>query len=47
MKKPFQDRSRLQAAEKFLEIKAIPGVSPVQFLPGTDAADRGEGFLAF
>lgn len=48
IKKPFQDRGRLQAAEKFFEIKAIPGDSLRQFLPGTDAADRGEKrFLAF
>jgi len=48
VEKAFQDRGRFQAAEKFLEIQAIPGISPGQFLPGAGPADRGQkGILAF
>jgi hypothetical protein len=47
IKKPLQDGGRFQAAEKFFEIEAIPGLLR-QFMPGADAAGRRQQkFLLF
>ena len=48
MEKSFQDYGRLQAAEKFLEIEAIPAQPLRLFMPRADLTGRGKkGFLAF